>query len=159
MFGDSVQKFTSLLDKDEGVMLAAGAFALGVLVGIILTLVFVKLFCRCNKSGNNKSFSKRPFIKRNPPHIVLPANAVEIYVGNLSYDLREDMLRKEFEAFGEVSSIRVVANRFNNKSKGFAFVIMSNREQAEKAIAALNDKEILGRKMRVNEAKNSIKEN
>ncbi len=165
MFGDAIpqcadllKKCLNLLDTDEGEMLAVAACALGVLAGIVLTIVCVKLFCRCGKSGKGKPFNNRSFIKRNSPRIALPANAVEIYVGNLSYDLKEETLRKEFEAFGEVSSVRVVSNRFNNKSKGFAFVIMPDRGQAEKAIAALNDKDVLGRKMRVNEAKNSIKE-
>ena len=50
----------------------------------------------------------------------------------------------------------MVTNRFNDKSKGFGFVVMPNRAEAEAAIAALNDKEVLGRKMRVNEAKNTV---
>jgi RNA recognition motif-containing protein len=77
-------------------------------------------------------------------------------VGNLSYELTEAQLRETFEAFGKVDTARVVTNRFNDKSKGFGFVVMPNRAEAEAAIAALNDKEILGRKMRVNEAKNTV---
>ncbi|MBQ4199475.1 MAG: RNA-binding protein [Kiritimatiellae bacterium] len=83
---------------------------------------------------------------------------MELYVGNLSYDMTEDLLRKEFEAFGKVDSVRVVTNRYNNKSKGFAFVVMPNRDEAEKAIAGTNDKEVMGRAMRVNEAQNTRKE-
>ena len=86
----------------------------------------------------------------------IPAGSVEIYVGNLSYELTEAQLRETFEAFGKVDTARVVTNRFNDKSKGFGFVVMPNRAEAEAAIAALNDKEILGRKMRVNEAKNTV---
>ena len=78
-------------------------------------------------------------------------------VGNLSYDMTEDQLRQTFEAFGKVDSVRVVTNRYNNKSKGFAFVVMPNRPEAEKAIAEMNDKEVMGRPMRVNEAQNSNK--
>ena len=95
----------------------------------------------------------RPVTSRPP----IPAGSVELYVGNLSYDMTEDQLRQTFEAFGKVDSVRVVTNRFNNKSKGFAFVVMPNRPEAEKAIAEMNDKEVMGRPMRVNEAQNSNK--
>ena len=88
----------------------------------------------------------------------IPAGSVEIYVGNLSYDLTEDSLHKMFSEFGTIGSARIVTNKFNNKSKGFGFVVMPNRPEAEAAIAALNDKDVMGRKMRVNEAKNTIKE-
>ncbi|MBQ4385840.1 MAG: RNA-binding protein [Kiritimatiellae bacterium] len=80
---------------------------------------------------------------------------MEIYVGNLSYDLTDDQLRKEFEAYGKVNSARVITNRYNNRSKGFGFVHMPNREEADAAVAALNDKEILGRKIKCNEARNA----
>ncbi|MBR1588386.1 MAG: RNA-binding protein [Kiritimatiellae bacterium] len=82
---------------------------------------------------------------------------MEIYVGNLSYEMTEEALRKTFEEFGTVSSARVVTNRFSNKSKGFGFVVMPNRPEAEKAIAAMSEKEVMGRKMRVNEAQNTLK--
>jgi RNA recognition motif-containing protein len=85
-------------------------------------------------------------------------DCVEIYVGNLSYDMTEAQMRKEFEKFGTVKSARTIANRFNHKSKGFGFVEMPNRPEAEAAIRALHDKEILGRKLRVNEAKNKSRE-
>ena len=100
-------------------------------------------------------------VRRDPrpvtSHPPIPAGSVELYVGNLSYDMTEDQLRQAFEAFGKVDSVRVVTNRFNNKSKGFAFVVMPNRPEAEKAIAEMNDKEVMGRPMRVNEAQNSNK--
>ena len=70
--------------------------------------------------------------------------------------MTEDQLRKEFEAFGAVNSARLILNKFNGKSKGFGFVQMPNRAEAEKACEALNDKEIMGRKMKCNEAKNLI---
>jgi RNA recognition motif-containing protein len=75
-------------------------------------------------------------------------------VGNLSYDLTEDQLRKEFEAYGTVNSARIISNRYTNRSKGFGFVQMPVRAEAEAAVKALNDKDILGRKMKCNEAKN-----
>ena len=70
--------------------------------------------------------------------------------------MTEDQLRKEFEAYGKVNSARLITNRFNGKSKGFGFVQMPDRGEAEKAIAALNDKDILGRRLKCNEAKNLI---
>ncbi|MEI7900993.1 MAG: RNA-binding protein [bacterium] len=83
---------------------------------------------------------------------------MEIYVGNLSYDMSEAQMRKEFERYGTVKSARIISNGFNHKSKGFGFVEMPNRAEAERAIKALHDKDILGRKLRVNEAKNKSRE-
>ena len=83
---------------------------------------------------------------------------VEIYVGNLSYDMTEDQLRREFEKYGTVKSARVIENRYNKKSKGFGFVEMPVRSEAEAAIQALHDKDVMGRKMRVNEAKNKTRD-
>jgi hypothetical protein len=85
-------------------------------------------------------------------------DCVEIYVGNLSYDMNDAQLRKEFERFGSVKSARVIENRFNHKSKGFGFVEMPNRPEAEAAIRSLHDKDLMGRKLRVNEAKNKSRE-
>lgn len=85
-------------------------------------------------------------------------NCVEIYVGNLSYDMKETHLRKEFERYGAVKSARVIINRFNHKSKGFGFVEMPVRVEAEAAIKALHDKDVMGRRLRVNEAKNKARE-
>ena len=79
-------------------------------------------------------------------------------MGDLTYDLTEAQLRKEFEAFGKVDTARVVVNAFNGRSKGFGFVVMPNRPEAEAAIAAMSEKEVLGRKMRVNEARNTLKD-
>ena len=131
---------------------AIGALALALIVGFFLG----RLSCRKGKAAQSR---KTPRPRREPrpeTRIPIPAGSVEIYVGNLSYELTEAQLRETFEAFGKVDSARVVTNRFNDKSKGFGFVVMPNRAEAEAAIAALNDKEILGRKMRVNEAKNTV---
>ena len=70
--------------------------------------------------------------------------------------MTEDQLRETFAAYGKVNSARLITNRFNGKSKGYGFVQMPDRAEAERAVAALNDKEIMGRKMRCNEAKNLI---
>lgn len=78
---------------------------------------------------------------------------VEIYVGNLSFDMTEQQLRSEFAKFGVVSDCRIVTNRSTGRSKGFGFVSMPHRKEAEIAIKALDDSEVMGRKMRVNEAR------
>jgi len=80
---------------------------------------------------------------------------VELYVGNLSYDVDDKDLLKTFESYGKVVSGRIIQNRFNGKSKGYGFVEMSDRNQAMAAIRALNGKEIKGRRIVVNEAKSS----
>ena len=95
---------------------------------------------------------------RRRPGSSSSGDCVEIYVGNLSYDMTDAQLRREFERYGAIKSARVIENRFNHKSKGFGFVEMPNRAEAEAAIKALHDKDLMGRKLRVNEAKNKSKE-
>ncbi len=85
-------------------------------------------------------------------------SCVEIYVGNLSYDMTEAQLRQAFEKYGTVQSARIIENRYNKKSKGFGFVEMPVRSAAESAVKALHDKDVMGRKMRVNEAKNKTRD-
>ena len=108
--------------------------------------------------GRKKAADRKQAPRPEPARQPIPAGSVEIYVGNLSYDLTEEELKKLFTEFGAVSAARIVTNRFNGKSKGFGFVVMPNRAEAEKAIAAYSEKEYMGRKMRVNEAKNTITE-
>lgn len=67
--------------------------------------------------------------------------------------MTEDDLREEFAAFGEVESARIITDRFSGRSKGFGFVEMPKKEEAEAAISALNGKELKGRSIKVNEAK------
>ena len=83
-----------------------------------------------------------------------PQERIEIYVGNLSYDMNDEQLKKAFAKYGTVRRARVITNRFSNKSKGFGFVEMVYRAEAEKAIKALHDKTVMGRRLRVNEARN-----
>ena len=78
---------------------------------------------------------------------------MNIYVGNLSFKTTEEGLRAAFEAFGAVSAVRVVTDKFTGKSKGFGFVEMPNDEEAGKAIAGMDQKDLDGRPLRVNEAK------
>ena len=84
---------------------------------------------------------------------------VDIYVGNLSYDMTEEQLRKEFARYGVVKSARVVGHRGSGKSKGFGFVEMPHRNEAEIAIAKLNNREVMGRKLRVNESRHGSPRN
>jgi RNA recognition motif-containing protein len=78
---------------------------------------------------------------------------MKIYIGNLSRDITEDEVRQEFAAFGAVDSVALIKDKFTGQLKGFGFVEMPVRTEAEAAVAALNDKEIKGRKVTVNEAR------
>jgi len=78
---------------------------------------------------------------------------MNIYVGNLSADVTEDDLRQAFEAYGEVSSINIIKDRFTGESRGFGFVEMPTKTEAEAAIAGLNGKDLKGRDINVNEAR------
>ena len=78
---------------------------------------------------------------------------MNIYVGNLSYDLSEEDLRRAFEAFGQVSSATIVKDKYSGRSKGFGFVEMPSAEEARSAIDHLNGKELKGRTLNVNEAR------
>ena len=77
---------------------------------------------------------------------------MNIYVGNLSYTTTENDLRKAFEAYGTVSATRVIMDRVENRSRGFGFVEMPNAAEAKAAIEGLNNKDLGGRAIRVNEA-------
>ena len=78
---------------------------------------------------------------------------MNIYVSNLSYKVDENDLREIFEEYGEVSSVKIITDKFNGKSKGFGFVEMNNADEAKRAIEQLNGGELDGRKMVVNEAR------
>jgi RNA recognition motif-containing protein len=78
---------------------------------------------------------------------------MKIYVGNLSYQVSEEELRQEFTAFGAVTSASIVTDRYDNRPKGFAFVEMPTKSEAEAAIAALNGKMVQDKALVVNEAR------
>jgi RNA recognition motif-containing protein len=78
---------------------------------------------------------------------------VNIYVGNLSRDLTESELREAFAAFGEVSSVSIIKDKFSGETRGFGFVEMPNKDEADKAISTLNGKDLKGRTATVNEAR------
>lgn len=78
---------------------------------------------------------------------------MNIYVGNLSWGLKEQDLADLFTPFGEVASAKIVMDKFTNRSKGFGFVDMPNDEQAQAAISQLNGSEVDGRNLVVNESR------
>jgi len=78
---------------------------------------------------------------------------MNIYVGNLSWNLKDQDLSNLFATHGEVTSAKIVTDKFTNRSKGFGFVEMPNDDQAQAAIAALNGTEVDGRNIVVNESR------
>lgn len=78
---------------------------------------------------------------------------MKIYVGNLPWSIKDDELRDMFTTFGEVASASVIMDKFSGRSKGFGFVEMASDGDAESAMKALNEKEVGGRNLRVNEAR------
>lgn len=78
---------------------------------------------------------------------------MNIYVGNLAYEVTDEDLNEAFSPFGEVTSARVIRDRFTDRSRGFGFVEMSNDTEAQTAIDDVNGKEIKGRAVTVNQAR------
>lgn len=78
---------------------------------------------------------------------------MNIYVGNLSYQVTDEDLRAAFESYGEVSSAKVIADKFSNRSKGFGFVEMAREEDGEAAIKEMNNADLKGRQITVNQAR------
>jgi len=129
IFGTTIQSQT--------VAAAAASLLLGIVIGFIVG----RLAARRQRFG-------RKFKKSAP-------GMVEIYIGNLSYDTTEAYLRKEFEKYGEVATVRIITGHSSHKSKGYGFIEMPNRPEAEKAIAAMHGADVQGRRLHVNEARNS----
>lgn len=78
---------------------------------------------------------------------------MNIYVGNLPYSITEEELKDAFSEFGDVSSVSIIMDKFSGQSKGFAFIEMPKDSEADAAIKGLNEREIKGRNLRVNQAK------
>ena len=78
---------------------------------------------------------------------------MNIYVGNLSFEVTEEDLKQTFGAFGQVESVKIIKDMYDGKSKGFGFVEMAGRAEAQSAIEDLNGKELKGRAVKVNEAR------
>jgi len=78
---------------------------------------------------------------------------MKIYVGNLSYDVTEEELRKEFEAFGGVESVSIITDKYSGRPKGFGFVEMASVSEGQAAITGLNGKTLKERTLNVNAAR------
>jgi len=77
---------------------------------------------------------------------------MNMYIGNLSYNVTEEDLQTAFSEFGEVASVNIIKDKFSGQSKGFGFVEMPNNSEADKAIKALNGTEMKGRDLKVSQA-------
>ena len=77
---------------------------------------------------------------------------MNIYVGNLPYNVVEEDLKEIFEEYGEVATVKIISDRLTGRSKGFGFVEMENEQEANKAIEELNNAELSGRNIKVNES-------
>jgi RNA recognition motif-containing protein len=78
---------------------------------------------------------------------------MNIYVGNLSFDTTEEDLRRSFAAFGEVTSVAIIRDKFTGKSRGFGFVEMASEETGQAAIQGLHETELQSRKLNVSVAR------
>lgn len=78
---------------------------------------------------------------------------MKVYVGNLPWKIDDNALKELFTSYGDVEEANVIIDKFSRRSKGFGFVTFTDDEAAKKAISEMNEKEIEGRKLTVNEAK------
>ena len=82
---------------------------------------------------------------------------MNIYVGNLPYNVSEDELKELFSEFGEVATVNLIKDRFSGQSKGFGFIDMPSNSEADQAIKALNHSQLKGRDIKVNQAEQRSK--
>lgn len=104
--------------------------------------------------GAGKGGAKGKSVAGNTP----TGKGVELYVGNLSYDMNDPDLEKAFQPYGKVLSARIIVNKYNDRSKGYGFVEMDSSSSADKAVKAMNGKEVMGRKLVVNEARSKSRD-
>ncbi len=78
---------------------------------------------------------------------------MNMYIGNLSYDISEEELQKLFEEYGEVTTVKIIKDKETGRAKGFGFVEMPEKEQANRALSELNGREVLGRNIKVSLAR------
>ena len=78
---------------------------------------------------------------------------MKVYVGNLPFSVDDEKLKELFGSYGEIEEATVIMNKFSGRSKGFSFVTFKDEESGKKAVSEMNDKEIEGRKLKVNEAR------
>lgn len=83
----------------------------------------------------------------------MESESVKIYVGNLPFSVNEDQLKELFGSYGKLVQAEVIKDKFSGRSKGFGFITFETREDAEKAISEMNEKDVDGRAIKVSEAK------
>ena len=136
-------------------LVAAGLFAAGAVAGFACAKLLggkkKQPAQRPQRSGDS-SRSKEPR-RSSESRVPIPAGSVEIYAGNLSYDMTDDQLRGIFAKYGVVESARIITHRPSGKSKGYGFVEMPHRAEAELAVDKINNTEVMGRRIRCNEAR------
>ena len=120
--------------------------AIGLGFCLVVLVAAVAAILRRNRPAPG---ARRPSRPRNPG----APGPVEIYVGNLSYDMTDDQLRALFAKYGVVDSARIITHRPSGKSKGYGFVEMPHRPEAELAVDKINNTEVMGRRIRCNEAR------
>ncbi len=101
-------------------------------------------------SSVGRSLDRKPSVAYQTFLLIKQMN---IYVANVPFKANDDELRELFEEFGEVSSARIIMDKFTGKSRGFAFVEMPNDDEAKQAISQLNDFDFMGKVLVVNEAR------
>lgn len=84
---------------------------------------------------------------------------MNIYVGNLHYEINEEFLKSVFEEYGVVESAKIIIDKYSGKSKGFGFIEMPDENEGLKAVEALNGKEVKGRNLKVNQAREKSESN
>lgn len=120
-------------------------------IGLILLFLVAYVVLEYTKKNRAPQKNKENFRQKNLP--TLEKGKIELYVGNLVYEMTDEQLYAEFAKFGVVDSAHVVADRRSGRSKGYGFVTMSHRPEAMIAIEKLNNFEYKGRRMRVNESR------
>jgi len=118
-------------------------FIVGIAAGKTLPQTGAKGATAKRRRGGRKKGAGRP----------RTSTSTELYVGNLSYDVREKDLRRAFGKYGAVRTVRLIKNRGTGKSKGYGFVEMQNAKEARAAADGLNNQSVKGRRIVVNEAK------
>ena len=129
---------------DPQTLITPASYALG---GLIIGFVAGRL-----TSGGSSSSPSSSSLSDDGSSVEA-GDGVELYVGNLSYDVGEKELMKTFSTHGKVLSARIIKNKFNNRSKGYGFIEMATGAAADKAVKAMHSKEVKGRKLVVNEAR------
>lgn len=116
------------------------------------------------KNGNEKGNGSRPPQGQSQPRPsarkpeAIDVTSPKLYVGNLSYEAVESDLFDLFKGVGHVKNAEIVTHKYNDKSKGFGFVMMSTIDEAKRAVTELHDKEFMGRKLVVSGAKSGERE-